>query len=135
MTTILTEAARALLARPVLADIATVDRQGRPTITPVWIDVDGDEVRFNTARGRAKDANLTRDPHVAISVIDPDDPYGPVVLRGTVEASEDGADAHIDALAKKYMGVDSYPMRQPGEVRVTYRVRIDAILMQPGASA
>ena len=134
MPTTLTDAAKALIARPVLADIATVDAQGHPTITPVWVAMDGEDIVFNTSRGRAKDVNLSRDPHVAVSVIDPDDPYGPVVVRGTVEATEEGADAHIDSLAKKYMGVDTYPMRQPGEVRVIYRVKIAAVLMQPGGA-
>ena len=131
MTTTLSNKAKALLRRPIIADVATVDAQGRPQITPVWIDVDGDEVVFNTARGRAKDTNLTTNPHVAVSVIDPDDPYNVVVVRGTVEATEDGADAHIDALAKKYLGLDTYPLRKPGEVRVRYRVVTDHVVMQP----
>jgi PPOX class probable F420-dependent enzyme len=131
VTTTLSNKAKALLRRPIIADVATVDAQGRPQITPVWIDVDGDEVVFNTARGRAKDTNLTTNPHVAVSVIDPDDPYNVVVVRGTVEATEDGADAHIDALAKKYLGLDTYPLRKPGEVRVRYRVVTDHVVMQP----
>jgi hypothetical protein len=64
-------------------------------------------------------------------VVDPDDPYNVVIVRGTVEATEDGADAHIDALAKKYLDVDTYPMRRPGEVRIIYRVRADHVVMQP----
>ncbi|MBV8462167.1 MAG: PPOX class F420-dependent oxidoreductase [Acidimicrobiales bacterium] len=122
--------AKALVDRPVLANVATIDAAGRPQLTPVWIDHDGDELLFNTARGRAKDRNLTRDPHVAVSVVDPDDPYNVLVVRGTAEPNEDGADATIDALAKKYLGVDTYPLRRPGEVRVNYRVRPDAIVMQ-----
>ena len=124
MTTRLSEKAKTLVDRPVLANIATVDAAGHPQLTPVWIDRRGDDLVFNTAKGRAKDANLTADPHVAVSVVDPD------VVRGTVEAVEEGADEHIDRLAKKYMGVDSYPMRQPGEVRVTYVVHADKVVMQ-----
>ena len=130
MTTELTDKAKALVARPVLANVATVDAGGRPQLTPVWIDLEGDELAFNTAKGRAKHANLTARPQVAVSVVDPDDPYNVVVVRGTVEAVEEGADAHIDRLAKKYLGVDSYPMRQPGEERVTYLVHADKIVMQ-----
>jgi PPOX class probable F420-dependent enzyme len=129
-TTTLSPKAKALAQRPVIANVATVDSSGRPQLTPVWIDVDGDDLVFNTARGRAKDRNLEREPHVAVSIVDPGDPYNVVVVRGTVEASEEGADDHIDALAKKYLGVDTYPNRQPGEVRVKYRVHPDAVVMQ-----
>lgn len=130
MTTTLSNKARALVERPIIASVATVDSDGRPQVTPVWIDLDGNDLVFNTAKGRAKYANLQKNPYVAISVVDPDDPYNVVVVRGTVEPTEDGADAHIDSLAKKYMGVDTYPMRQPGEVRVKYRVRADNVVMQ-----
>lgn len=130
MTTTLTAKAKALVERPIIANVATVDGAGRPQLTPVWIDIDGDDLIFNTARGRAKAHNLEKNPHVAVSVVDPDDPYNVVVVRGTVEGSEDGADTHIDSLAKKYLGLDTYPMRQPGEVRVIYRVRADSVVMQ-----
>ena len=131
MTTQLTEKAKALVNRPVLANIATVDAEGQPQLTPVWIDLEGDDLVFNTARGRAKASNLSKNPHVAVSVVDPDDPYNVVVVRGTVHPTEDGADAHIDSLAKKYLDVDTYPMRQPGEVRVKYVVKADKVVMQP----
>ena len=130
MTTTLTNKAKALIDRPLIASVATVGADGRPQLTPVWIDRDGDDLVFNTARGRAKVTNLERNPHVAVSVVDPDDPYNVVVVRGEVEGTEEGADAQIDSLAKKYLGVDSYPMRQPGEVRVTYRVKADTVVMQ-----
>jgi PPOX class probable F420-dependent enzyme len=129
-TTMLSDKARALVERPIIANVATVNAAGHPQLTPVWIGIEDDQVVFNTARGRVKDRNLRRDPHVAISVVDPDDPYNVLVVRGTVDATEDGADAHIDSLAKKYLGLDTYPMRQPGEVRVKYRVRPDAVVMQ-----
>ncbi len=130
MGTTLTAKAKALVDAPVIANVATVGADGRPQLTPVWIDLDGEELRFNTAKGRAKHRNLEHNPNVAISIVDPDDPYNVVVVRGTVEGTTDGADAHIDALAKKYLGVDSYPMRRPGEVRITYRVHADHIVMQ-----
>lgn len=130
MTTQLTNKAKALVNRPVLANIATVDAEGRPQLTPVWIDLDGDDLVFNTAKGRAKAANLTKNPQVAVSVVDPDDPFNVVVVRGTVEPTEEGADAHIDSLAKKYMGLDTYPMRRPGEIRIKYVVKADKVVMQ-----
>lgn len=110
------------------AHVATVGPDGRPQSTPVWIDYDGTHVRFNTARGRVKQRNLTRNPEVALSVVDPDNPYRYVQVRGrVVEMTEQGADAHIDALAKKYLGQDRYPYRQPGEVRVTVKIAPRAV--------
>lgn len=131
MTTTLTAKARTLLDRPVIANVATVDAEGRPQITPVWVDVEDGAVVFNTARGRVKDRNLSANPNIAVSVVDPDDAFNVVVVRGTARAVEEGADAHIDRLAKKYMGLDEYPMRQPGEVRVKYVLDAEAIPMQP----
>ena len=131
MTTTLSKTARALVQRPVIANVATVDHEGRPQVTPVWIDLDGDDLVFNTAKGRVKTANLEHNPHVAVSIVDPDNSYNVVVVRGTVEGTEVGADAHIDSLAKKYLDVDTYPMRQPGEVRVKYVVKADKVVMQP----
>jgi PPOX class probable F420-dependent enzyme len=130
MTTELSKKARSLIERPVLANVATVDSSGRPQLTPVWIDLEGDELVFNTAKGRAKDTNLEKNPYVAVSVVDPDDQYNVVVVRGSAEPTEEGADAHIDKLAKKYLGVDTYPMRRPDEVRVKYKVHADHIVMQ-----
>jgi PPOX class probable F420-dependent enzyme len=128
----LSDKARTLIARPVLATLATVAADGGPQVTPLWIEADGNDLVVNTARGRAKARNVERDQRVAVSVIDPDDPYNVVVVRGTaVEVTTDGADAHIDHLAKKYLGVDEYPMRQPGEVRLKIRIRTDRIPMQP----
>ncbi len=130
MTTKLSNKAKTLIARPVLANVATVDTDGHPQVTPVWIDIDGDNLVFNTAKGRVKQSNLETNPHVAVSVVDPDDPFNVVVVRGVAEGTEKGADAHIDSLAKKYMGLDTYPMRQPGEVRVKYTVKTDNVVMQ-----
>jgi PPOX class probable F420-dependent enzyme len=132
MTASLSTKAKELINRPVLANVATVDEHDHPQLTPVWIDLDDGELVFNTARGRAKDRNLARNPSVAVSVVDPNDPYNVVVVRGTAEPTEEGADAHIDSLAKKYLGVEKYPMRTPGEVRIKYRVHPQHVVMQPG---
>jgi PPOX class probable F420-dependent enzyme len=130
MADVLSEKARALIARPVLASLATLNPDGSPQITPLWVDLDGDDVVFNTAQGRKKARNLERDARVAVTVIDPDDQYNVVAFQGTVtDVTSDGADAHIDALAKKYLGVDAYPMRREGEVRIRVTVRTDHIVM------
>ena len=105
------------------AHVATVMADGTPQVTPVWIDHEGDIVTFNTAAGRFKEKNPRRDPNVAISIIDAANPYAPLTIRGKVtEITEEGADEQIDALAKRYMGVDEYPLRQPGEQRVMVKI-------------
>jgi PPOX class probable F420-dependent enzyme len=89
----------------------------------VWVDFDGTHVRINTARGRIKAGNLQANPRVALSILDPQNPYRYVQVRGrVVEMTEQGADAHIDALAKKYLGQDTYPYRRAGEVRVMVKI-------------
>ncbi len=114
---------RDLFTKKAFAHLATMGPDGAPQVTPVWVDFDGMHVRFNTAKGRVKVRNLAHDPRVALSIQDPDNPYRYVQVRGrVVEATEKGADAHIDALAKKYLGQDKYPFRQPGEVRIIYKV-------------
>ena len=93
-------------------------------VTPVWVDVDNGNVIFNSARGRVKDKNVRRDPRVTLTLMDPDNPYRYLEVRGrVVDITEKGADKHIDKLAKKYLGVDKYPYAKPGEVRVLYRVK------------
>jgi PPOX class probable F420-dependent enzyme len=110
-----------MLRKKALAHLATVMPDGSPQVSPVWFDFDGRHFRVNSARGRMKDRNIERDPRVALSIVDPDDPYRCLMIRGRViEITEGGADAHIDALAKKYLGLDEYPLRQPGERRVIY---------------
>jgi PPOX class probable F420-dependent enzyme len=131
MADVLSPKARALIARPVLASLATLNPDGSPQITPLWVDLDGDDVVFNTEQGRKKARNLEDDGRVAVTIIDPDDQYNVVAFRGTVtDVTTDGADAHIDALAKKYLGVDTYPMRREGAVRIRVTVRTDHIAMQ-----
>ena len=114
---------RDMFTKKAFAHLATVSTDGAPQSTPVWVDYDGTHVRFNTARGRVKDKNLQRNPKVALSILDPENPYRYLQVRGrVVEMTEQGADAHIDALAKKYLGQDKYPFRRPGEVRVTVKI-------------
>ena len=101
-------------------------------MSPVWVELDGDDIVVNTALGRAKARNLASDPRVAVSLTDPDDPYVLIAVRGTVVSfSTDGADEGIDRLAKKYLGADTYPFRREGEVRVAVRIRPDRISSQP----
>lgn len=134
MAATLTDQAKSLLSQPVLGTLATVSGQGWPQQTPLWVDLDGDDILVNTAEGRAKAVNVRRDPRVSLCVIDPADPYNVVVVRGSVvEVTTEGADAHIDALAKKYLGLDEYPMRRPGEVRIKVRIRPERVVMQPSA--
>ena len=112
----------ALLQEPQLAHLATVSPDGRPQVTPVWIDTDGEAVLFNTAKGRVKHRNIVKNPWVAVSGADRNDFYRTLWVRGRAEIVEDGADAHIDKLAKKYLGADSYPWRKPEETRVIVRI-------------
>lgn len=121
------ERTRRLLDAPNFASIATAMPDGAPHVSTVWIDLDGDDVLVNTAEGRVKTENVRRDRRVAISVFDQqDDPYEQVVIRGrVVEITTEGADAHIDRLAKKYLGLEAYPWREPDEQRVILRVRVD----------
>jgi PPOX class probable F420-dependent enzyme len=117
------ENVRDIFAKKAFAHVATIGRDGAPQVTPVWVDYDGTHVRFNTARGRVKDKNLQRSPTIALSVQDPDNPYRYVQVRGrVVEMTEKDADAHIDALSKKYTGRDKYANRRPGEVRVIVKI-------------
>jgi PPOX class probable F420-dependent enzyme len=105
------------------AHIATVMPDGSPQVTPVWIDYRNSRIVFNTARGRVKDRNLKDGSKIALSVQDPDNPYRYVQVRGVVaKVTEEGADQHIDSLAKKYMGVDKYPFHSPTEKRVIYEI-------------
>jgi len=114
--------------------VATIGPDGGPQVTPVWVDLDGDDLIINTALGRAKARNLANDSRVAISMTDPDNEYSVIAIRGTVIGfTTVGADQMIDRIAHKYLGVDEYPFRREGEVRVTVRIRTDRISQQPGA--
>jgi PPOX class probable F420-dependent enzyme len=105
------------------ANLATMMADGSPQVTPVWFDYTDGKIRVNTAKGRVKSRTLKPGAPVALAIMDPDNAYRYVQIRGRVaRAVEAGADAHIDSLAKKYLGKDTYPFRQPGEVRVTYEI-------------
>jgi PPOX class probable F420-dependent enzyme len=110
-------------SKKAFANLATIMPDGSPQVTPIWFDTNGDRIRINTARGRVKARNMKVGSKVAIAILDPDNPYRYVQVRGPiVNETENGADAHIDSLAKKYLGQDKYPFRQPGEVRVIYEI-------------
>lgn len=120
--------AQHLLEGKTFAHVATLMPDGAPQVSPVWIDVDDGTVVFNTAEGRLKPKNLRRDPRVAISVTNPENPYESLLIRGqATELTREGADDHIDALAKRYMGVDEYPLRQPGEERLIVRIQPEKV--------
>jgi PPOX class probable F420-dependent enzyme len=123
MSEAIPEKHRELFNKKAFASLATVMPSGHPQVTPVWVDYDGTHVLVNTAKGRLKDRNMKRDPRVSLAIIDPDNPYHYLEVRGRVtDITEEGADQHIDKMAKKYLGVDKYPGRKPGEVRVLYKI-------------
>jgi PPOX class probable F420-dependent enzyme len=125
-----------ILEKKSFAHIATLMPDGSPQVTAVWVDVQDGKVLVNSAKGRLKDKNMERDRRVAVSATDPDNPYRSIAIRGkVVEIRTDGADAHIDKMAKKYMGQDKYPFRQPGEVRVIYVIEPEKVSVMGAGSA
>jgi PPOX class probable F420-dependent enzyme len=130
----LNEDAKKLLSRPIYAWATTLRPDGLPHNTVVWVDVDGDDLYFNTAVGRAKERHLRHDPRVAISVLDPDDGFHLVSVSGTATLDLETGDAIIDRLAKKYLGADSYPYRSPEEQRVTVHITPENVIYSPGES-
>jgi len=117
-----------LFKKKAFAHLATLMPKGQPQVTPVWVDFDGRHILINTAEGRQKDKNLQRDGRVALSILDPENPYRYLEVRGRVaERTHQGADAHIDSMALKYLGKDKYPFRQPHEVRVIYKIEPEHI--------
>ncbi len=112
-----------LTEKKALAHLATLMPDGSPQVTPVWFLYENGKFLVNTARGRVKDKNMTQGAKVALSIVDPDNPYSHLAVRGEiVRETEEGADALIDALTKKYLNQDTYPFRRPGEVRVIYEI-------------
>ena len=119
-----------LFEKETFAHVATLMDDGTPQVTPVWVDYDADagHVLVNTARGRLKERNLSRDPRVGVSLIDPDDPYRFVSVRGEVaEFREEGAVEHIDELARRYMDVEEYPNKDAAETRVVLAIEPDHV--------
>jgi len=124
----LSDAQRAFVQdNPFVGTVTTLRADGSPHSTVVWVDADGDAVLFNTARGRAKERHILRDPRVSVAVVDPQDAFRWVAVTGTAELVDDGADDHIDRLAKKYLGADSYPFRNAAEQRVIVRITVDRV--------
>lgn len=123
----LPQSAKKVLQDKAYGHTVTFNADGKPQLTMVWLDVDGDEVLFNTAEGRLKPKNLRRDPRIMISVQDRNDPQAYMLLHGKASVTEAGADAHIDKLAKRFLGADKYPFRQPGEKRLLVRIKVDRV--------
>ncbi len=117
-----------ILDTKALLYLGTQNKDGSPQVSPVWFGTNGDIIEVNSAKGRLKDLNMRARPGVSIAIVDPENPYRWVGMQGTVvEVTENGAEEHIDALANKYLGVDSYPNRQEGQVRVIYRIRANKV--------
>ena len=138
MAIALPQSVKKILQDKAYGHVVTFNAEGKPQLTMVWVDGEGDEVLFNTADGRLKPKNLRRDPRVIISVQDHNDPQSYMVFHGRASVTESGADEHIDTLAQRFLGVDKYPFRRPGEKRLLVRVKVDRIggygpKMQPWA--
>ena len=123
----LPESIRKLLTDKAYGHVITYNPSGTPQITMVWMDVDGNQVLFNTAEGRKKPRNLRQDPRIIVSVQSKEDPQAYAAFYGKATLTKDGAEAHIDKLAKRYLGQDKYPWRAPGEERVLVRIDVDKI--------
>jgi PPOX class probable F420-dependent enzyme len=110
------------------AAIATLMSDGSPQVSIVWVDADEEYIYINTAEGRLKPENMRRDSRVAISIFDAENPYRQVMVRGTAEEdTKIDAEKHIDEMAMKYLGLDKYPQRAPGEKRVVFRIKPEKI--------
>ena len=113
------------------ANLATVMPNGSPHVTPIWFDYTGGMIRVNTARGRVKARNMGKGARVALSIVDPDDAYRYIQVPGeVVNVTEEGGKAHLDSLAKKYLGKDEYPWHNPQQVRVIYEIEPKATQTQ-----
>jgi PPOX class probable F420-dependent enzyme len=133
MAATITDRARELLQAPNFCHVATLRKDGSPHGALVWVDVDGDRLLLNSAEGRDWPANVARDPRIALTVANAENPYETVIVRGRVtEITKDGADEHIDQLAMKYLGQETYPFRQEGEVRLKIVVEPDRVAVQGG---
>jgi PPOX class probable F420-dependent enzyme len=117
-----------LAGKKALANLATTMPDGSPQVTPVWFDYTNGRIRVNTAKGRVKARNMKEGSRVALAIVDPDNAYRYLQIRGTIaRVTEDGAEAHIDSLAKKYLGKDVYPWRNPKDVRVIFEIEPHAV--------
>jgi PPOX class probable F420-dependent enzyme len=127
MATLNDSEVRKLLEEPNHAVVSTFNEDGSVHSVVAWIDAQDGTVAINSARGRRWPTNLERDPRVTALVYEQGNPYNYVEIRGTASPTTDGADEHIDALAKKYIGQDEYPFRQPGEQRVKFVIEPDSV--------
>jgi PPOX class probable F420-dependent enzyme len=117
-----------LLGEPAFCQVATLMPDGSPHLSQVWVSTDGENILVNTFEGAQKLRNVRRDARVAVNVVDPGNAWRLASIRGrVVDIATKGADAHIDELARKYLGVHSYPFRQPGQVRVTVTIAPERI--------
>jgi PPOX class probable F420-dependent enzyme len=124
---------RELLEQPNFVAVATIGGDGTPDVKVVWADVDDGHVVLNSAEGRRWPENLRRDPRVTVTVVNHENPYEYATIRGRLaEDTHEGADENIDALAKKYLGKDEYPFRQPGEQRVMFRIEPQRVVHHGG---
>ena len=120
-----------LMRQPAFAQLATIRPDGTPQVNPMYFDWDGSRLRFSHKSNRQKFRNIAQNPHIAASIPDLDNPYRYIQIRGRVEhVTEEGASAHIDSLAKKYLGKDKYPWAQPGQVTVTFEIEPTAVQAQ-----
>jgi PPOX class probable F420-dependent enzyme len=125
--------ARELLDGRNFVTLGSLAKDGRPALNVIWGDTDGDVVRVNSAEGRQWPKNIRRDPRVTLTVMNQDNPYEYAVIVGRVtEDTHDGADDHIDALAKKYLDKDEYPFRQEGEQRVMFKIEPEKVRLLGG---
>jgi len=127
----LSDSARKMLEGKNFAFMTTLSPNGSPRVTPVWVDTDGEHVLINTAIGRLKQKNAKRDPRVAVALTDSANPYNFITLEGRVVEQVSGqiAEDHIDKMAKRYLGVDKYPHRQPGERRVILKIKPEHVFL------
>jgi PPOX class probable F420-dependent enzyme len=132
---ILTEPVIKIVKDKNFAFLGTIMKDGRPQVSPIWIDIDDNNnniILFNTAQGRIKHKNISRDPRVSLSLVDKNNPYSMVTIQGIViEQTTIGADEHIDKLAKKYLNIDRYPSHSPSIKRVICKIRPEKIYYLP----
>ena len=117
-----------ILESKALLFLALTQKDGSPQVSPVWFDTEDGLIRINSAKGRLKDKIMRARPAVAAAIVDPENPFTWIQIRGSVvEITEEGAEAHIDKLAKKYLGVETYQNRMAGQVRVLYKIRPEKV--------
>ncbi len=131
MASTLSPGLQKLLKEKAYCEIATLMPDGSPQITQIWVDTDGEYILINSTENRQKTRNVRRDPRVAVNVVDPGNAWRVASIRGrVVDITTDGADAHIDQLAQKYLGVQTYPYHNPQETRIILKIAADKINAQ-----